>query len=172
MRQRIIFETERLIIREVESTDLDSLFAICGNDELMKYTDNGAISKELTKKWIEVSINNYATKGYGMSAVIFKANMEFIGYCGLVYSKDVNDNELIYAIKKEYWGRQLATEMAAQMVRFGFEKIKLKTIFASIDPNNLASKKILLKLGFVELYTKDDEYGNPTIYYERQPPHL
>ncbi|THU38204.1 GNAT family N-acetyltransferase [Niastella caeni] len=165
--QKLIFETERLIIREVENADLDSLFAICGNDELMKYTDNGAISKELTKKWIEVSINNYATKGYGMSAVIYKANMEFIGYCGLVYSKDVNDYELIYAIRKEYWGQQLTTEMAAQMLWFGFETIKLKTIFTSIDPNNLASKKILLKLGFTELYTKDGEFGNPTIYYEK-----
>ncbi|WP_212006523.1 GNAT family N-acetyltransferase [Chitinophaga sp. HK235] len=162
---KIIFETERLLIREVEVTDFDNLFAICSNEELMQFVGDGILSKELTQKWIAISIENYDSKGFGMSAVIHKSNNRFIGYCGIVFSKAINDYELIYAIEKEYWGKGLATEVAAKMVQYGFEKLKFKTIYASIDPANIASKKILLKIGFKEIYTKHDEAGYPTIYY-------
>jgi ribosomal-protein-alanine N-acetyltransferase len=166
----IVFKTDRLIIRQIEQGDLNNLHAICGNSELMKYVGDGnPLSKEQTQKWIDVTILNYKTKGYGMFAVIHKADMQFIGYCGLVHSNDVNDNELIYALLKNYWGLGLATELATKLINFGFEHFKVQKIYASTDPENEASKHILIKIGFAKIFSKQDEHGLETIYFMLQP---
>lgn len=161
-----VIETDRLLIRQIEQNDLEDLYAICGNEELMQFTGDGILSKELTQKWIEVTLYNYKTKGFGMYAVCDKSNHQFIGYCGLIYSKYINDNELIYALDKDFWGQGLATEMAFAMVQYGFTALKLEMIFASINPGNLASERILAKVGFKEAFRKKDEAGLDTIYYE------
>ena len=72
----VIFETERMLVRQLQADDVDSLYAITGDTELMRHMGDGQpLSRELTAKWVEVSINNYATKGYGCSAVIDKRDM-------------------------------------------------------------------------------------------------
>lgn len=163
----IIIETKRLIIREIAQNDLDGLYRICSDPELMKFVGDGnPLSKQQTQKWVDVTLSNYASKGFGMYGVIDKETGTFIGYCGLVFSTDVNDNELIYALSKAYWGRGLATEIAKCLVEFGFSNLHMDRIYASIDPENTASEKILSKLGFVEVFRKNDEYGLETIYYE------
>ena len=78
----VIFETERLLVRQLNADDVDNLYAITGDAELMRYVgDCQPLSYELTAKWVDVSINNYATKGYGCSAVIDKRDGAFIGFC-------------------------------------------------------------------------------------------
>lgn len=83
----------------------------------------------------------------------------------MILSSDINDYELIYALDKQYWGKGLATEIANAVVKYGFEKLKIKTFFASIDPANKVSKKILLKIGFLEKFRREDEFGLQTIYF-------
>ncbi|MEZ0184446.1 GNAT family N-acetyltransferase [Flavobacterium oncorhynchi] len=162
----IVVETKRTCIKQIEQNDLEALYSICGNNELMKFVgDSKPLSIEQTQKWIEVSISNYKSKGFGMYGVFFKDNNQFIGYCGLVHSEDVNDNELIYALMKEYWGLGLATELADAIIKYGFETLKLKTIYASIDPANTASEKVLLKSGFKEVFKQNDEFGMETSYF-------
>jgi ribosomal-protein-alanine N-acetyltransferase len=161
-----IIETERTYINQIKQIDLEALYSICGNAELMKYVGDGKpLSKEQTQKWIEVSILNYKLKGFGMYGVFSKDNDTLIGYCGLILSSDINDYELIYALDKQYWGKGLATEIANAVVKYGFEKLKLKTIFASIDPANKVSEKILLKIGFLEKFRREDQFGLETIYF-------
>ena len=162
----IVIETKRLLIRKITQTDLDDLYSICSDAELMKFVGDGKpLSKQQTQKWIDVTLSNYASKGFGMYGVIDKEIDTFIGYCGLVFSSDVNDNELIYALSKEYWGRGLATELAKLMVEFGFSTLHVDCIYASIDPENKASEKILSKVGFTEVFRRNDEHGLETVYY-------
>lgn len=162
----IIFETERLFVRQIVVKDFDCLFEICSDNELMRYVGEGIpLSEEQTKKWIQITIQNYETKGFGNYAVINKKDNNFVGYCGLVFSKESNEIELIYALKKEYWRKGLATEVAKSMINFGFINKNLPRIFASIDPKNISSEVILKKLGFEFTYKKNDEFGFSTYYY-------
>ncbi len=162
----MIIETGRLMIRKITWHDLDDLYRICGDPELMKYVGDGhPLSREQTQKWIEVTLNNYASKGFGMYGVIYKETGAFIGYCGLVFSTDVNDHELIYALSKAVWGRGLATEIATGLVEFAFSSLDMKHLYASIDPENSASERILLRTGFTEVFRKNDEHGLETTYY-------
>lgn len=165
-----LFETPRLIVRQLNLDDVDNLYAITRDAELMRYVGNNQpLSRELTQKWIDVSINNYQTKGYGCSAVISKADGEFIGYCGLVQSADVKppqEAELIYALKKSHWGQGLATEVAGAMLAYGFKQCGLKRVVATIDPANTGSVHVVQKLGMTYYKSEADEFGLPTDFYE------
>ncbi len=161
-----IIETARMLIREITQNDMEDLYTICGDVELMKFVGDGKpLSMEQTQNWIDVTIKNYSARGFGMYGVIDREANAFIGYCGLVFSADINDYELIYAIVQSYWGRGFATEIAKHLIGFGFSALHLEHIYASIDPENKASEKILLKVGFKEVLRKNDEFGLETIYY-------
>ncbi len=166
----IIFETERLIVRQLEANDVDNLYSVTRDPELIRYMGDGQpLSYELTAKWVDVSINNYATKGYGCSAVIDKRDGAFIGFCGLVrseFAEPPDDAELIYALKKPYWGQGLATEVGRAMVAYGYDSCGLKRIIATIAPDNSASIKVANKIGFVFSRTEPDSDGLPTHIYE------
>ena len=166
----IIFETERLQVRHLTRDDSDNLFAVTSDAELMRHMGDGQpLSRELSDKWIDVSINNYATKGYGCSAVIDKRDGAFIGFCGLVrseFAEPPDDAELIYALKKPYWGQGLATEVGRAMVNYGYQSCGLKRIIATIDPVNSASIRVANKIGFVFSRTVLDSEDLPTDIFE------
>lgn len=165
----VIFETARLSVRHLQADDLDNLYAITGDGELMRYVgDTKPLSRELTARWIDVSIHNYATKGYGCSAVIDKCDGAFIGFCGLVrseFAEPPDDAELIYALRKPYWGHGLATEAAGAMIAYGWRSCGLKRIIATIDPENGASIRVANKIGFRYAKTELDSDGFPTHIY-------
>lgn len=165
-----IFETERTLVRHLTEADSDSFYVLTGDAELTQYMgDNKPLSRELSDKWIQVSMKNYATKGYGCSAVIDKRDGAFIGFCGLVRSElaePPDDAELIYSFKKAVWGQGLATEVGAAMLHYGFETCGLKRIIATIDPANTASIRVANKLGFMYSRSEPDEHGLPTHIYE------
>jgi len=166
----VIFETERLLVRHLQAEDVDNLYAITGDPELMRYVgDTQPLSRELTAKWVDVSINNYATKGYGCSAVIDKQDGAFIGFCGLVRSERAeppDDAEVIYALVKSHWGQGLATEVAGAMIAYGWRSCGLKRIIATIDPANMASANVAKKLGMRFVSTDVDEDGLASDLYE------
>ena len=166
----VIFETERLLVRHLDVGDADNLYGVTGDAELMRHMGDGQpLSRELTEKWIAVSLNNYATKGYGCSAVMDKRDGAFVGFCGLVrseFAEPPDDAELIYALRKPYWGQGLATEVAAAMLAYGKASCKLKRIIATIDPANTASIQVARKIGFQHTKTVADSDGLPTHIYE------
>ncbi len=170
----IIIETPRLLVRHLTPDDLGNLYVITGDAELMRYVDeNQPLSRELTQKWIEISINNYQTKGYGNFAVISKTDGAFIGCCGLVTSAEVippHEAEIIYALKKAYWGKGMATEVARAMIDYGFQQCGLTRILATLDPDNVGSQAVVNKLGMVYLKSDPDEHGLLTDFYEISRP--
>ncbi len=166
-----VFETKHLIARHLEPEDVEDLYAIRGNPEIMRYVgDNQPISREQTRQWIEVAQRNYRRHGFGCMAVILKANNEFIGYCGLVYAPDNPAVEIIYAFKTQFWSQGLATEVAKEMLYFGFNQCRLRRIEASVDPENRASVRVVEKLGLKYDRQGVDENNLPTVWYSLERP--
>ncbi len=88
---------------------------------------------------------------------------EFIGWFCLKHLDDTNEIEIGYRLLKEYWGKGYATEMSDKIIEYGFEIMKLNVIVGITQPGNMASQKVLKKVGL--LYIKDAFYYNTHVKY-------
>ena len=69
-------------------------------------------SREQTKAALNPRIEHWENHSFGLWAVIYKQNGEFIGDCGLQYLENTPEVELAYAIAKAYWRQGLTTKAA------------------------------------------------------------
>ena len=168
---RILAETERLILRELEYTDEKDLFEMDSDPEVHLFIENNPVKSidEITKV-IEMLKKQYKENGIARWAVIDKLTNECIGWSGLKYfnqplNKNNNFYELGYRFKKKHWGTGFATESSIAILDYGFANLNVDKIFAITDPKNANSKKVLSKLGFDFKETFDYE-GDPTDWFE------
>lgn len=161
-----IVETPRLGVRHLNERDEDALFEVYSDAEAMRWVGDGnPISRQETQRWIEVTLNNYATRGYGMNAILLKASQEIIGFCGLVHPGGQQDAEIKYALLRDYWGQGYASEVSQALIDFGFSKLKLAKIIATVAPLNHASQRVLIKAGLVQERIIDDDNGSQTLVF-------
>jgi ribosomal-protein-alanine N-acetyltransferase len=159
-------ETARLSLRPFTPDDLDDLFLVFGDPEVMLYISGGKPrSREDTETGLLRTIEGWKKRGFGFWAVTQKEYERVIGYCGLVPLDDTSEIEVAYGLAKSEWGKGFASEAAQASLRFGFEELKLERIVAVVHPENLSSKHVLEKLGMT--YTKNGHYyGVDLMYYE------
>lgn len=124
------------------------------------------LSRDSTRKWIEVSLANYRERGWGCFAVAKKPEDAMIGFAGFARPPErPGIIELIYAFGPEHWGRGYATEVAEAIVKFGFEKCGMTRIEATVDFANEASKRVLAKVGMEYERKEENEDGSSTKFY-------
>lgn len=165
-----LFETRRLRVRRMSSDDYDMLLVVYGDPEAMRWVDDGEpISEDDAARWIGVTLRNYETRGYGMCAVELAATNEVVGFCGLVHPGGQEAAELKYALRREHWGKGLATEAARGMVRYGTEEFGLDEIIATVAPENAASQNVLAKAGFRAAEVQANEDGTQTAVFRWRP---
>ena len=140
-------QTARTVLRMFTPDDLDDLAAIFGNANVMKYLglDCKPISREETELAIISMINSWKERNFGRWAVIGKENKRLIGCAG--FRSFDESAELFYILDEPYWGRGLATEIAAECLRFGFEEREFNSITGFTRPENTASRKVMDKIG-------------------------
>jgi [ribosomal protein S5]-alanine N-acetyltransferase len=164
-----LFETPRLFVRHLVTSDNDSMFAIYGNPDVTKWMGDGTtLTRELCEKWIAVSLRNYATKGFGASAVIEKDTGEFIGCCGIVYDPERQEPEIIYAFHPTSWGKGYASELVPEMLKYGLDQCGLPYVLATIHFENTASQRIVEKAGMVFLAKESESDGSFTLVYRME----
>ncbi len=149
MNEKIIIQTERLIIREFQVFDIEPLAQIMAKPEVMQFSPTGVLSTKKTAVRIQSFIDSYQTNGYGKWAVIHRENKRLIGYCGIAVEEIEGklENELGYRIDSEFWGKGLATEAANACLQYGFDKFKFDYVLGIVEPENQASVKVLEKVG-------------------------
>ncbi len=102
-----ILETNRLILRRLLPSDLDSLYALYSDPEVRRYFPEGTLTYDETKEELEWFLNGHpAHPELGLWATILKENNQFIGRCGLLpWTIDGRaEVDVAYLIAKEYWG--------------------------------------------------------------------
>lgn len=166
-----LFETERLTVRQFVTADLDAFAALCADADVMRFMGDGStLTREEVAHWIDICQEKYAVRGYGTSAVFEKSSGAFIGFCGVVRAPDRDFDEIIYAYHRVSWGKGYATEAARAMLDYVFQRSTLDAIYATIDPANVNSIKIVEKLGF--RFEREDIEADDTrvAYYVLQRP--
>ena len=161
-----LFETARLLVRQLETNDVDSMFGIFSLPDVTRWMGDGEpLTKELCEKWINISIRNYETKGVGASAVIEKASGDFIGCGGIVYDSERQEPEIIYAFHPSAWGKGYASELVPAMLNYGLTECGLTYILATIAEANKASAHVVEKAGMQFVTEEPNPDGHITLVY-------
>jgi ribosomal-protein-alanine N-acetyltransferase len=167
----IILETERLFLRELTVEDQEDLFELDSDPEVHRYIENNPVkSIDEILEVINMLQKQYLENGIARWAVVDKATKECIGWCGLKYFKESLNNhshfyELGYRFKQKHWGKGFATESSNAILKYGFKKLQIKSIYAITHHENVNSMHVLRKLGFKFIETFDYE-GDPTSWFE------
>jgi ribosomal-protein-alanine N-acetyltransferase len=99
------------------------------------------------KKWVEMGLTQWEEKGYSWWAVELIDGGVLIGWCGLNHLEKTDEIEVLYLIGEEYWGRGLATEAALASVEYAFDVVGLDRLIGIVHPENIASRRVLEKIG-------------------------
>jgi len=171
---RTSIETERLLLRELLPTDDVGMFELDSNPQVHIYLGNKPVTSiEQVREAIANIRQQYLENGIGRWAVILKETNEFIGWSGLKLEKNVNGYERFYDLGyrfiQKHWGKGYAYETAKAFVDFGFNEMKLEKINAYADFDNLASRRVLEKVGMRFVNAFDDE-GTQEAWYEIKNP--
>ena len=157
----IIIETNRIILREFIESDAPAVYAYNSNLEVQKYTGDELItSLERAKEIIRtISFKDYENYGYGRWAVVYKPDNKVIGFAGLKYLPEIGETDIGFRFLPKYWGKGIATEASKAIIQYGFEHLHLKRIIGIAMQKNLASNKVLQKIG-LKLYKIDEYLGD------------
>jgi RimJ/RimL family protein N-acetyltransferase len=145
---QIVFETPRLIVGQFTEADAPLILQLNSDPEIVKYVHEPVLTTEDQAKRIIVDIILPQYKNnLGRWATYTKSNNEFIGWCGLKYRPELEEIDLGYRFKKSAWGKGFATEAAKHTLDHGLNKLDLKLITGRAHIENIASIKVLEKIG-------------------------
>lgn len=145
------FETSRLIIRDYEPTDLESIHAYVSQPIVVKYAFWGPNTWEDTKQFLnEVQYRKEQTPRFVYEfAIELKKDGRQIGGCEIAISEGPSPVATLgYIINPAYWNQGYATEVTRKLVDFALTELKAKTIRATCDERNKSSRRVLEKIGF------------------------
>ena len=165
-------ETERLFLRRVTAADINEIFALRSNPITMKYIPRPLVSN-IDEALAHIKmIDNKIEKNEGINwAITLKGSSKMIGLIGHYRLQPENHRcEIGYMILPEYNGKGITTEAIKVVLEYGFDDLQMHSIEAVIDPENIASERVLQKNGFVkeahilenELY--DGKFWDTVIY--------
>ncbi len=156
---KVILETDRLLLREYVEEDAEAFFKLNSDPEVLRFVpDKRLLNVEQARQiLVDHPIADYRKYGFGRGACILKSTGEQIGFAGLKYLEELGEVDVAFRLMRTHWGLGLATEAALASVRYGFDKLRLKsaagrirrvrTIIGLAMPENIASVRVLEKTG-------------------------
>ena len=141
----------RIYLKKLLPQDFESFYALTGNEKVMAMITERALSKEeALKKFYYFLQNNELHRSFGSFKVLEVGSSKLLGFAKLEITKEKpNEAELGYMLMPEFWGKGLGSEIAKYLLEVAKSDPDLKRVYAITDPDNIASRKILLKNGFV-----------------------
>ena len=157
-------ETPRLYLRPFTPVDLNELAAINADPEVMRYTGNGQpLSRAETQSRLNSYISHRQQHGFGLWAAIHKQHQVLIGFCGLQFVHGHREIEIGFRLAQQYWQQGLATEAAGTSLRYGFRVLRLERIIGLTRSENVASQRVLEKVGM--RYLEEAWYYDALLMY-------
>ena len=146
---KIIFETERLLVREYVEEDAAAFFKLNSDPEVLRFVPDKPLPdvEQARQMLVDHPIADYRKHRFGRGACILKSTGEQIGFAGLKYLEELGEVDIAYRLRPAHWGQGLATEAALASIRYGFADLDLKQIIGLVMPENIASVRVLEKTG-------------------------
>ncbi len=140
-------QTARLILRPYASTDIDDLVRLAGAREV------AATTLRIPHPYTEQDARDFIAASAGESspntrfAITLKNDGQLCGGIGFRVDEAQHHAELGYWLGVPYWGQGYATESAQALLPYGFDTLGLHRIYASYVTPNVASGRVLRKIG-------------------------
>jgi ribosomal-protein-alanine N-acetyltransferase len=143
-------ETERLQLREVVKEDAQCIFNCFSNNDVTRYYGQDTLtSMEQANELVEFFTKSFQENRGIRWGIEIKGNKGIIGTIGFnAWSSKHKRAEIGYELHPEYWGKGYATEAVSKVISYGFRELELTRIGAVVFIENMASNKLLTKLGF------------------------
>lgn len=146
-------ESEFFYLREMMESDWPAVHEYASQEIVSQYQPWGPNTPEHSKAFVEevVVASQMNPRTRRVFAIILKENEKLVG-AGEINIQDAANRvgEIGYIVNPAVWGQGIATETAKLLIHFGFSELNLHRIYATCDPMNLASQKVLEKLGMVK----------------------
>jgi RimJ/RimL family protein N-acetyltransferase len=158
--------TARLVLRPLTMDDVDALAPLHAQESFWRFPFGRGWSREETVAFLERTLARYADPGLGVCAVVVRDTGELAGWAGLAVPQFLPEVlpavEVGWRLGNQFWGRGYATEAGGEWVRYGFDVLGLDEIVSIYEPDNVASRAVMDRLGFTfERDTVDPERGIP-----------
>jgi ribosomal-protein-alanine N-acetyltransferase len=144
-------ETNRIILRKLLYSDKHDILAYAKNPEVSKYLLWDAHQSEIdTIEFLNIIYSAYNKNNAAPWGIELKSSNKIIGTAGFIaWNKKIHEAEIGYALSQEYWNQGIISEAINEIVKFGFDILKLEKITARCKAQNIASYKVLEKSGFL-----------------------
>ena len=152
--------TDRLVLRPFAPEDEDTLFAIFRDDGVRRFLlDGHLVDRDWVRGEIDGSMRRFAEGGLGIFLAREPAVDEPIGFAGFRPFREPPVLELLYGLYPAFWGKGLATELSRAMIALAFDRHGLDVIDTAVDAPNVASVRVLERLGFSEIGQSPGAFG-------------
>jgi RimJ/RimL family protein N-acetyltransferase len=161
-----ILETDRLRLRLFTMADLDRLASIYDDPEVMRFIGNGLpLSRDASQEKLAAMIYRWHTRRIPIWAVERKDSGEWIGRCGFSPYLDSDEIEITYTFRRPNWGHGFASEAARACLDYAREFSSWPRIIARSHPENIASRRVIEKLGFEFDRFEPEHRDGPSVFY-------
>lgn len=143
----IYYETEHIIVRQWELSDVDALYEIMSDNRVHTYTGDTAWTKERSEGYIKFMLDkDFKTLELFHGACILKGSNQLIGLTGLNPYLP-KQPELEWQFGVPFWGNGYATEVGKASIEEAFRTTDISSIYGMVNPENKASMRALEKIG-------------------------
>jgi len=157
--------TERLHLVRPSSSDFEDLAAMHLDPRMMR-TLGGLRERDQSRGDLDRMMQHWDEHGFGLYFLRDPEDARFLGRAGLkhVHVNDADEVEIGWSVIADEWGRGLATEAAQRLVELAFHELALPEIVSFTLLHNVASRRVMDKLGMH--YERDGEYASlPHVFY-------
>ncbi|MBI5915139.1 MAG: GNAT family N-acetyltransferase [Bacteroidetes bacterium] len=150
--------TERLLLRKIVPGDLDDLFRLRTNDVVMTYLDRPKQTLDEIRELIEKTATSAENNEAIAWAITLRERPGVIG--DISFWRTIREHhraEIGYSLHPDSWRQGIASEAMRAVLNYGFQTMQLHSVEANVNPENIASFRLLEKFGFVrEAYFREN----------------
>lgn len=145
----------RIILRPISETDLDLMDRMNQDSETMRFVGGTETPRSQLKEIIQRLQDQFKSQGWGWMGIETHQG-EKLGFVFLRHCLRLAEIELGYRFYRDYWGQGYATESAQLLLSHGLKELHFNPIVAAVDPLNIASERVLQRIGMQ--YWKDIDW--------------
>jgi len=159
----------RIHLVKITDQDFEDYCSLAGDEKVMAMITGRAMTREEARaKFNALLASGPLHESYGCFMVLDRSESELLGFAKLeIREGNRGEAELGYMLKPESWGLGYGGEIAAYLMKTAEADPELSRVYAIIDPANTASKKILIRQGFLSVQKVDID-GWPSEIFGRK----